>query len=902
MASKVISNSFKIADRVESTRTNPDSAHYEDTGFFNADLKYITPPKSELTPPKARIAPAESLTDILVVEAERQLEVQEIRKKESELGRCLTTSESHQIRGRDLWEKLDPNQQHLLLHNIASSGVNRPDIEASVSIDDRHKFTTFHEFCHNSAMNGKQYYDAEGKLVTISHAITASEDRLADQTTMLRRVSREDHSVIAYTGRPDTLKKAESQAQWMFAREKQQPYGKGIEPTGQKDAQGRPIFRFTYVVDSLLSSAIFYDTKNPDRHEQQIVEGEVAALNALRDNKDGTVVIDPTTGQEYRVLVNPILLQNPLNWGVEVNKILPDWMSHRSSERAIANKGIEQLKSYAEQYRKGLDQTEALGFNVSSLKRRLDQVLPLLEDFQSYRPEKKMIVLSLVAEALHLPFAVHCMSSKDRTGISIALISALDQFRKMGRFTGDIDEALNDETFKELFCANLMIGHNLTNYGRGAQGEIMGEQLGDLWGYEIGYNKAFLRLLPKRYLKDNHKFLKALKTYPLFFIAAIGVALAGFYGTLVRSVREKNPLHFIKHLTYGWIVDFVRVLAHAHKVIPSNKLKKDIPAVAERHLKKQKATYPLTQTFKARFDQIAAMTPSEYDKWITLFQNPNPSAVGLSDDEKDFILFLNQERDVLEKMLQVKVLSKQIPERVQQFIAAALQWEMLRFDTVDNPTQKKVVAFFQSGGPWKIKVPAHEIENLSAPYSDEKKLEDQFNKDFVRMTPTLLDGVLIESDNPFQTYLEELTKKGIPHEQALKILAACQQGGHCRSYTINSQHFTRLLDRGVNPKGGIKLTQDPDKKSQMHANIITTDPQKIVVVSPYVFQDESGIVKYQTFELTLDCLTDTATAKFTITDHGMDFKPPRRAIIKKPAPTVVQDEYRLVKLWRSLFA
>jgi hypothetical protein len=892
MTSKIGSNSFKIADRIEPTQTNPNSAHYEDTGFFQADLKFIAPPKSETTLPTT--PPIESLTDVLVSEAMRQLKVQEISKKEAQLGRPLTTTESYQIRGKDLWERLDANQQHHQLHNIASSTVNRPDIEATISIDDRQKFTTFHEFCHNSSMNGKQYYDAEGKLVTISHAITASEDRLADRICMLRRVSREDRSAIAYTGRPETLKKAENQAEWMFAQERQQPYGKGIEPTGKRDAQGRPIFRFTYVVDSLLSSAIFYDRKNPERHEQQIVEGEIAALNALRENQEGTVVIDPTTGRECRVLFSPILLQNPINWGVQVNDALPDWMSHRSSEKAIAKKGIEQLKAYALEYRKGLDQTEALGFNMSSLKERLDQVIPLLDDFQSYRPEKKMVVLSLVGEALHLPFVIHCMSSKDRTGISIALISAFDQFRKMGHFKGDIDAMLKEETFKELFCANLMIGHSITNYGRGAQGEFMGEQLGDLWGYEVGHNKAFLRLLPMRYLKDNHKFLKALKTYPLFFIAAIGVALAGFYGTLVRSIQERNPLHFVKHIAYGWIVDFVRVLANAHKVIPSNKLIKDIPAVAERHLKKQKATYPLTQAFKARFDQIENM---DHTKWMTLFQNPNPSAAGLSEDEKNLIVFLNQERDVLEKMLQVKVLSQQIPLRARQFIAEALKWDMLRFDTADNATQKKIVGFFQSGGSWTVEVPAHEIENQSRPYSNETALEHQFNKDFVRMTPTLIDGVLIESDNPFRTYLEQLVQKGVAREQALKILSACQQGGHFRSLMMNMKHFTHLHTRGIHPAGGVNLIPDPDEKAQMHANIITTAPNKIVLVSPYVFEEKSGIVKHQTFELTLDSTTDTATAQFTITDKGMDFKPPRTTITK-PVASPVQNEYRLVKLWK----
>ena len=650
MVSKVDNNNFQINDR-----KTENSAHYEDVGHFTTDLEFI-----ESQPSTQRNRGAHSLEDALVFEAQRQLALSNPGK-----------------RGEELWNQLTPTEQHKLLHNIASSSVNRPDMKATVSVNAT-AFTTFHEFNHNSAMNGMSYLDNQGNQVTISHAITASEDFLSDRTSMLRRVSKENKAVLAYAGRPDTLQKAQEQAAWMFTQERKQSICKGVEHTGQYDANNRPIYRFTYVVDSLLSSSIIHDPRKPNRHEQKMVEGEIQAFNALRANQEGTLMTDPKTGQACKVIFHPIFLQNAFSWTYEVNEILPDWISHLSSEKATSDLGIQQLKEYAQQFQEAL-KGRALNDPIkAAINHNLNRVLPLLNDFHSYKPEKKVLVLSLVAEALHLPLVIHCISSKDRTGVSIALVSALDQYRAMNKSIENLDAVLADETFKELFCANLMIGHQITNYAQGAQGEFEGEQLGDFFGYELDFNLTFLRLLPNRYLQDNQKILKSIVTFPLVFIAAIGMALAGLVGTLVRSVQEKNPVHFAKHITYGWIVDFARMLVNGHQIFSPQSLRKDIPAYTDRGFSREHMTYPLTKDFRDKFDQIEKMSPEERQNLIESLQNPN----FLESENKEWIFFLNLERNTLEKMLQIESLARQIPQQTREFIAAVLQ-QTVRLEIFD---------------------------------------------------------------------------------------------------------------------------------------------------------------------------------------------------------------------------
>jgi len=461
-------------------------AHFEDVGHFKTVLNFEAPPAHETRPADGHIY--NSLQEILDEEAIRQIG-QEAWNALPEYGK----------------PKLGKSSKHEMRFNIASSAVNRKDITATVhETQSGTSFTARHELAHNSPLNGKRYRDADGHIIEITHAISSSQDRFGTETQMLRRIS-VDGRTLLYTGRPDTPHRAQQQAEWIFCKEfaSAGENGKGIvrnydfDGNPQVDAQGRPIYTFTCVVESLLSPGIYTKWKNRD--EAGILQNEIDCVNGVGER----VVTDPRTGREFLVKFEPVVIDSVFNLADDLMRVGPDWLFGQNRQQEITQNGLTQLFASVGTRKAAIDSSKRLTSTKKyNLKKEVDDAVAFCDRFDSYPPEKKVLAVYRLCMALNLPHIIHCMSSKDRTGICIALISAIEQHKqKYQNVPVDYEKILTTEEFKEFFAANLMAGHTMARYGRGSQGEFMGEQLEELFGLDMNANQALYRMLPERYLK-----------------------------------------------------------------------------------------------------------------------------------------------------------------------------------------------------------------------------------------------------------------------------------------------------------------------------------------------------------------------------------------------------------------
>lgn len=290
--------------------------------------------------------------------------------------------------------------------------------------------TTYHELSHNSPLNG---------LGEVTGAITSSNDKKAPGVANLRRVSDHQDKTIAYTGRVDTVQKAREQATFIY----QQEYLSRPNMPQPKSENG--VLQVPYVIFSALGSDML------ERKERKMLQDEEAALKeAFRE---------PILIEGSRVQFTPVLMSHNFNsFGV-----------------VFAGESSRLLKAAKKR--------------LLGLAANQEEVTRLINSLDSKRlmPEEIMLCTAHICDLLGMPIAYHCKSSVDRTGVMIAIASALRQWKNLElTLPYNLPDLLKNLEFKELFAANLMAGLEITKYARGIR------------GYKITHNPVVKRLMPER--------------------------------------------------------------------------------------------------------------------------------------------------------------------------------------------------------------------------------------------------------------------------------------------------------------------------------------------------------------------------------------------------------------------
>lgn len=351
-------------------------------------------------------------------------------------------------------------------------------------------------------------------------AITASYNRYADTTTLMRKIESKDGSSDLYTGRPDTYNKAVEQARFMFLSEILSPakVRKGIV----ENTDGT--FEFTYAVQSLLTVG-----QIPFAGERKMVEAELKAFEQLR----GKTIEIEHGGKTYKVKINPLPIA-VMNYNFATT--LEDFLPHEISGKLFADELTSKSDFALSQYvcaARPLDST-------------LLQALYNLGDSE-LKPWQKLMNRAYICERLKIPFVVHCKSSVDRTNVAAAMITAMKQWLLSGEKipNNNIHEIVDRMTvgekgpynpFKELFAYALTKGLKITELARYEKG----------FKLHLGWmqNRALHDLLPDRYLrKTTAKEHAATIVHTLLILVATAVAIVANLVFIVINKSNKARLN-----------------------------------------------------------------------------------------------------------------------------------------------------------------------------------------------------------------------------------------------------------------------------------------------------------------------------------------------------------------------
>lgn len=418
--------------------------------------------------------------------------------------------------------------------------ANRDDLQSQITIEDPNlskllhapstsSLTTRTVYHKNSPFNGLSYLDDQTQVpVEITQGITGGDDTTSPHVGNMRRITTFDDRTIAYTGRVETKEKALEQASFIFFQE-MKGSRKGIT---ERVEDGPNCYTLTYIVSSTLNASREADIPlaRLDPERTWLLQ-EKGVLTALCDEGPQTFT-DPETGASYQVKLHPILFSDPFN----ITSRLPDSLSGRALHRSIEREGLDQLEAIV-QDRLQLLQEENPG--KAEVINRVYQSLADEFDTDSV-PEKRILMRDYLYKLLDLPVAYHCKTSTDRTGILIALSSSLQQWIDLYiTVPKDMQTLLEDnDSFKELFAANLMTGHYLTSYTR------------SLFGYRFStlvfQNPVIQRLLPDRFLRSlswQEKTICHLICLPAHIVFMTRAALGILYNlglTLLSKVSGRE--------------------------------------------------------------------------------------------------------------------------------------------------------------------------------------------------------------------------------------------------------------------------------------------------------------------------------------------------------------------------
>lgn len=439
---------------------------YNDQEAWSTVVTFIP----QTRPPLTGVTPYESFEALIAKELERRTRQNKLEVKAKEI-------------------KMRKEQ-------IATSACNRDDFKASVTLSEQIcrsynlpsqvSFEIRHEFLKNSPMNGSCYLDKKGETSSLFSAISASGDRSVDRLQMARRVVYEKtDKTICYSGRPDTFKKAKEQAEMIFLNElknkREIPYSDGI-------------YTLTYVVVSLMDANAF------NKEEGKLFQNEMRALELLE--KDVHQIKDANENI-CQVRLRPILLTKQMNIFGNLEKLLPAKVSGRKNAQKVNQEAMKKLEEFLDDQKLEL-QRSSLAQDVFI---RLSQ-----KESAKLNAEEFVVLVTLLADFLDIPLVVHCKSSKDRTAIAIAIACALKEWCNQELEVPKKDGVYHPELlvlnplFKELFCANFLMGLQVTKYGMSFSGTLGNETFeDDKMGFNMHtgllQNPVLTRLMPERYLK-----------------------------------------------------------------------------------------------------------------------------------------------------------------------------------------------------------------------------------------------------------------------------------------------------------------------------------------------------------------------------------------------------------------
>jgi hypothetical protein len=424
--------------------------------------------------------------------------------------------------------------------------ANRDDLQSQITIEDptlsellhapsTSSLTTRTVYHKNSPFNGLSYLDDQTQPpVQITQGITGGDDTTSPHVGNMRHITTFDDRTIAYTGRVETKAKALEQASFIFFQE-MKGSRKGITESVE---DGQICYTLSYIVSSTLNASREADIPlaGLDPERKWLLQ-EKGVLTALCD-EGSQIFTDPDTGAHYQVKLRPILFSDPFN----ITSRLPDSLSGRALHRSIERQGLYHLEEIVQDTVKLLQEENP---GKAEVINRVYQSLADGLDTDSV-PEKQILLRDYLYKLLDLPVAYHCKTSTDRTGILIALSSSLQQWIDLHiTVPEDIDDLLSDESFKELFAANLMTGHYLTSYTR------------SLFGYRFAtglfQNPVIQRLLPDRFLRSlswQEKTISHLICLPAHILFMTRAALRILYNlglTLLskagrREVVSEDPI------------------------------------------------------------------------------------------------------------------------------------------------------------------------------------------------------------------------------------------------------------------------------------------------------------------------------------------------------------------------
>ncbi len=477
--------------------------------------------------------------------------------------------------------------------------ANRDNVQSQITIEDSSlgrllhapstsSLTTRTVYHKNSPFNGLSYLNDQTQVsVEITQGITGGDDTTSPHVGNMRHITTLDDRTIAYTGRVETKEKALEQASFIFFQE-MNGSRKGIT---KRVKDGPNCYTLTYIVSSTLNASREADIPitGLDPERTWLLQ-EKSVLTDLCDEGPQTFT-DPETRASYQVKLHPILFSDPLNAISKLHHVLPDSLSGRTVHKSIEIKGLGQLEEIV-QDRLQLLQEENPGKAevIQTIYESLRQ-----ESDRDCLPEKKILLRDYLYKLLDLPVAYHCKTSTDRTGILIALSSSLQQWIDLHiTVPEEMDDLLSDDSFKELFAANLMTGHYLTSYTR------------SLFGYRFSsglfQNPVIQRLLPDRFLRSlswQEKMICHLICLPAHIVLITSAALKVLYNLALRLVDQLRgrtivsegpilgplynyPLSRIRHWIPDKVIDEDASCVKDHQLLSHLPLPVDGPSLEER--------------------------------------------------------------------------------------------------------------------------------------------------------------------------------------------------------------------------------------------------------------------------------------------------------------------------------
>ena len=421
------------------------------------------------------------------------------------------------------------------------------------------------EFLKNSPLNGYRYYDEKGKLVTISDAVTSSNDRTAE-TLIMARVTKDymTHESISYTGRPDTRNRAIEQAKWIFLNEMGTNEDK---PKGIQWNEAEATYELTYMVTNLMNpfaslGYIGFDEKASILEEERI----------LRQLSNESITIQEGC-KTYQVKLRPIYFSEPFDSFTYLQEIMPDFIAGENISKRINTSGNDLLFQIANEKLSEMDPQSA-DYEL------LEASCNLLKGDSDLQPEEKLFLRDLICKILKLPIVNHCKSSTDRTILALGISAVLYHWRKFNvEFSRDSGgklmphHILKDIRFKELFAAQIPSGHQITRVSRTGEGVVRGKTLnnralGFQWGKGLQANPIANRLLPERYKKPLE----------LTWKASIKIALLAIYFFFTNSTLYFLNIFSDKFQPKPW--------SNFSKAIANEELNKEVDIVGKRSLLK----------------------------------------------------------------------------------------------------------------------------------------------------------------------------------------------------------------------------------------------------------------------------------------------------------------------------